>query len=93
MKSNLHFDANLNVGFSTATIFNVLFKDETLTSSRQHLWFAVSIGFMWILTMLGLGVVSFSFGDGAQNGGLRSKLIDTKTWALASCEKCGKHAY
>jgi hypothetical protein len=40
MKSNFHFDANLNVGFSTATIFNVLFKDETLTSSRQCLWFA-----------------------------------------------------
>jgi len=48
---------------------------------------------MWILPMLGLGVVSFSFGGGAQNGGSRSKLIDTKTWALASCEERGKHAY
>ncbi len=93
MKSNLHFYANLNVGFSIAIIFNVLFEDETLISSRQHLWFVASTGFMWILPMLGLGVVSFSFGGGAQNGGSRSKLIDTKIWALASCEEHGKLAY
>jgi hypothetical protein len=48
---------------------------------------------MWIFPMLGLGVVSFSFGSDAQNGSSRSKLIDTKTWALASCEEHGKPAY